>query len=110
MKNIIIIGAGGHSRVLIETIISTRQYKIIGVTDIKKELWGKEIYHGIKVIGDDRVLKKFSPKNCAIAIGIGEKALPQKRRSIYQMMIYEKIGHTSQKYPRKPVKIKKHPL
>ena len=37
MNKIIIIGSGGHSKVCLETILSTNKYKFIGFIDKKKK-------------------------------------------------------------------------
>ncbi|MBW2003584.1 MAG: acetyltransferase [Deltaproteobacteria bacterium] len=87
MEDILIIGAGGHSRVVINLLQSVGGFRIVGVTDSKKDLWNKEISKGIKVLGDDTLLDRFDPKECCAAIGIGGKGVPIKRKNIYDMLV-----------------------
>jgi hypothetical protein len=59
MEKIIIIGGGGHARVIKEILeLQPRMYKILGYTDLKPVLSMK-----IKYLGEDSaVMEKFSPK------------------------------------------------
>tara|TARA_B110000977_G_scaffold47332_1_gene64333 strand:- start:42294 stop:42881 length:588 start_codon:yes stop_codon:yes gene_type:complete len=68
MKNILIYGAGGHSKSLIGLIESTKKYKIIGIIGLKKEV-GKKIC-GYTIKYSDNDLEKLSKhcKNIALAI------------------------------------------
>ncbi len=54
-KNIIIFGAGGNSRDIIDTIGDINRayantYKCVGILDDEESLWGKEVM-GVKVLG-----------------------------------------------------------
>ena len=56
-KPIIIIGTGGHAKVLIDTLKS-QSANIIGVTNPAPELYGKDIM-GIPIIGDDESILQY---------------------------------------------------
>ena len=68
-KNVIIIGAGGHSRVIAD-IIKLSDDKIVGFLDDNLDILGKIIYDDKMVIGtiDDGIIKY---KDCYFIIGIG---------------------------------------
>ena len=75
MKNIAIIGSGGHANSLIDLIESSRKFKIIGYFDKKKN---KKIK--LKYLGKDSEIKKYSIKFIAMGIGLGIQ--PKKKLQI----------------------------
>ncbi|MBF0540403.1 MAG: acetyltransferase [Nitrospirae bacterium] len=87
-KPLILIGAGGHGRVLLD-IIQLRCLNIIGIID--KELEKSEIC-GVKVLGNDDVIERYSPKDVQLINGIGSIADITLRKNIYEM--YVKKGYT----------------
>ncbi len=56
---VIVLGAGGHAKVLINALLASNR-RIVGVTDPARNE-GEDIL-GVKVIGDDSVVLSFSPK------------------------------------------------
>jgi sugar O-acyltransferase (sialic acid O-acetyltransferase NeuD family) len=80
----IIFGAGGHSRVVMESILLSNSAELSGIIDINKKLHGTYLM-GIKIFGDDSTipsLLKQGVTHFVIAIGsIGETGV---RRSILQ--------------------------
>lgn len=52
MKKIVLIGAGGHCKVIIDILNSMKEYEIVGVTDPKGD--GKVL--DVSIIGDDNIL------------------------------------------------------
>ncbi|KAJ52331.1 UDP-perosamine 4-acetyltransferase [Clostridium tetanomorphum] len=56
MKKIVLIGAGGHCKVVIDIIKSRNEYEIIGVTE--KQLV-KDNVAGIPILGDDSILQQL---------------------------------------------------
>ena len=80
MKNIILIGAGGHCKSCIEVIELQKKYKIIGIIDNKKKV-GTKIFN-YKIIGNDNDLAKI--KKCKnIHITIGQIKTSKKRVNIF---------------------------
>ena len=69
MREILLIGGGGHCKSCIDVIEQENRYKIAGIID-KKELVGQEIL-GYKVIGCDEDLPKLFKKyqNAIITVG-----------------------------------------
>lgn len=69
MKKIVLIGAGGHCKVIIDIIRSTNEYEIIGITDVNQKL--VDVF-GVPIIGDDSKLKEIydnGVENAFICIG-----------------------------------------
>lgn len=90
MDKIVLVGSGGHCKVIIDIINSTNQYEIIGITDVNVSI--KTIYD-IPIIGDDSLLydlySKRGIKNAFICIGaLGNL---QIRQNLYKML--KKIGY-----------------
>ncbi len=83
MKKLIIIGGGGHARVLIDLIKLSGQFEIIGVLDSQIELDFPA--PGISVLGNDDLLPELYSegiKNACIAIGsIKDNS---KRKNLYE--------------------------
>ncbi|MCT4605057.1 MAG: acetyltransferase [Marinisporobacter sp.] len=79
MQKLILIGAGGHSKVVIDIVKD--QYELIGFTDIDENKHDKEFY-GVKVLGDDTLLKDLydqGVKNALITLGsTGDNSLRKK--------------------------------
>ena len=75
-KKIVIIGSGGHAKVIIDIFNSTKKYKIIGVTSPDKI---KKTISGIPVLGDDSILLDLFNKGVRCAfIAIGDCKLRNK--------------------------------
>jgi UDP-perosamine 4-acetyltransferase len=70
MKNIIVIGSGGHAKVVIDIIHRMKDCRILGITSdsLKKDLF----FCGYPVLGGDDSLKSFvKEKNFFVAMGLG---------------------------------------
>lgn len=87
-QKIIIIGGGGHAKVLISIIKKLKQYNILGYTDINNN--GPIL--GIKYLGNDEILKNIIKTNpdCNAIIGIGQIDLNNKRELIFNKI--QKMG------------------
>ena len=72
MKKVILLGAGGHSKVLLD-IVQMLQLPIGGVCDPVLYQKGKKLWRGLKVLGDDNFLNGQDPKNTKLVNGIGLK-------------------------------------
>lgn len=89
VDNIILIGGGGHCKVVIDAIQLGKKYKIIGIIDVNKKKGRKLL--DIPIIGSDRFLEccfQKGIKNCFVTAGsIGVPAL---RIKLYHLA--SKIG------------------
>lgn len=69
MKEILLVGGGGHCRSCIDVIEAEKKFKIAGIVDVKEKLHQNVL--GYEVIGTDEeildLIKKFN--SCLITIG-----------------------------------------
>lgn len=72
MDKIVLVGAGGHCKVIIDLIKSASKYDIVGVTDKAYESSEDKFVLDIPIIGDDSILDdlyKSGIKNAFVCIG-----------------------------------------
>lgn len=67
-KPIIIIGAGGHAKVLIE-VLRLCELKILGLLDINKTKG--DLFCGVQVLGNDEDISNFSPDEVVLVNAVG---------------------------------------
>jgi len=84
MKDIIIIGGGGHAKVVISIINKLKTYNIIGYTDILNN--GKIL--SVNYLGTDNEVLNYS-KQTLLALGIGQINNQDFRRKIVNYFIDE---------------------
>lgn len=88
MKDIILVGFGGHAKSTIDCIEKTGQYKIIGYTDIKSN----KPYRDYPYLGNDDVLQQFFDKGVKNAfISVGYMGKGNLRQRIYEKL--KEIGY-----------------
>jgi len=78
---LIILGAGGHARVLLEALRGAGR-EVKGIMTPEKELWGKDIY-GALVIGDDDCINNYDQDEINVVNGIGSVGDPSIRIKTY---------------------------
>ena len=66
---LIVIGGGGHARVLIETL-QLQSSTIIGYTEINPVNRG-ELLLGVRCLGDDEEILKYKPSDIRLINGLG---------------------------------------
>ena len=87
MKEIIVIGGGGHAKVIISILKRLKEYEIGGYTD-KKD---KGSILGVKYLGDDSILLNIEEKNRHSVLGIGQIKTAAVRLKIVESL--KKIGY-----------------
>ena len=81
--SVIVIGAGGHARVVIDILEAADQYRIIGVVD--KQLAEGQLFCNYPVLGSDDILPKlYQDGVCNVAIGIGGYTDNSARKNIFE--------------------------
>ena len=96
-KPIIILGAGGHAKVLIEVLLQSGR-QIVGLTDPAKSVLSD--YFGVKILGDDDSVFNYSPDEVLLVNGIGAMPDNNLRRELNDRMVnkgfkYAKAIHPS---------------
>ncbi len=82
MQDIVLVGAGGHCRSVIDVIESTGLYKIAAIVD-KAENIGNEIL-SYKITHSDADIQSLAQKNLFFLITVGQIKSPAVRMRIYQ--------------------------
>ena len=68
-EKLIIVGDGGHAKVIIDIILKMDKYKILGVTSKQKK---EGMFFGVPILGSDDILKRYYDEGCKnIVIGLG---------------------------------------
>jgi len=89
--NVFILGAGGHSKVLIDCLRTADNIHILGILDINSDLHNKQ-FCDLPILGNDQeILKKYSPETIQLVNGIGSTGLPSRRVAIFEQ--YKKLGY-----------------
>ena len=78
---VIVIGAGGHAKVLIDALLQSA-VRIIGLTDAQPGLFGTTIL-GVSVIGNDNVVLQHSPQSVRLVNGLGSTKSISARQVLY---------------------------
>ena len=86
---VIVLGAGGHAKVLIEALLASSAV-ITGVVDPDLTLVGTTI-HGVQVLGGDDVVNEFPPSEVQLVNGLGSVSLPVKRQQLFER--FKGIGY-----------------
>jgi UDP-perosamine 4-acetyltransferase len=81
-KRIIIIGGGGHAKVVIDAISSSGLYRIEGICDPRLRAGSKVA--GIPVLGGDEYLDAAKGGSLYLALGLGTIRASRKRKGLYE--------------------------
>ncbi len=81
-KKYIVIGGGGHARVLIDCL-KLLNLPIIGCVDARKNS-GDIVLDNINIIGDDTILDNYNPSDVLLVNGIGSVKDTKLRTDIYK--------------------------
>ena len=88
-EKIILLGAGGHCQVIIDSILGSNKYEIVGIVDRPQSV-GKNVL-GVPIVGSDLDLQSIYDSGINNAfIAIGSIGNPKKRIELYQTI--NKIG------------------
>ena len=78
MKNLYLIGGGGHCHSCIDVIEQENKYEIRGIFDLPHRI-GEDIL-GYKIIGTDDNLKEYESKENYFLVTIGQIGIPKMRK------------------------------
>lgn len=77
---VIVLGAGGHARVLIDAL-RLSSVDIIGVTDLLPPAGMQELK--LKYLGDDQAVFTYTPQEIQLVNGIGSINVSSKRKNLF---------------------------
>lgn len=92
VKKKYLIACGGHGRVVLDALLASQQ-KVDGIIDAQLAK-DSEIF-GVKVLGDDQLLKSFAPSVAQLVNGIGSTGNTIKRIEVFEHwsdLGYEFVG------------------
>lgn len=95
-RPIIVLGSGGHAKVLIEALRQSGR-EIMGLTDPAKT--GTTEYFGVKILGDDDMVFNYSPDEVVLANGIGAMPGNNLRRELNDRMEEKNFQFTQVIHP-----------
>lgn len=79
---LIVIGAGGHARVLIDALRRTNRH-ILFATDTDPALEGRDVF-GVRVEGPDERVFDHDPNAVELVNGVGSVAAPTNRQRVFE--------------------------
>ena len=79
---VIVLGAGGHAKVLIDALRLTKR-AVIGALTPDRQSCGKQIC-GFPILGGDDQIERYSPEEIELVNGIGSVADLEKRFQIFE--------------------------
>ena len=80
------LGAGGHAKVVLETLAASRACVVVGLLDPRRELWGTTV-HGVTVLGDDDLLgRQYDDGVTHAFIGLGGVGDTRPRKRLYELL------------------------
>ena len=88
-KPLVILGAGGHAKVLIATLKSGPA-KILGIVDRDGTGKTRDVL-GISVIGDDDCILRYSPQDVELINGVGAVSSTDHRRELFEK--FKQLGY-----------------
>jgi sugar O-acyltransferase (sialic acid O-acetyltransferase NeuD family) len=71
LEKLLIYGAGGHGRVILDAALARGTFEICGFLDDDRAKHGRRL-HGVPVLGGQDVLERAETKGCKLVIGIGD--------------------------------------
>lgn len=90
MKEIILIGAGGHAKSCLDVLLLSKKFKVLGFIDKQK----KASLFNLKNLGDETYLKKIKKKTANLHISLGFISSPTKR-----IKLFNKLKKMNFKFP-----------
>lgn len=85
MKDIVLIGGGGHCKSAIDVIEQENRFKIVGIVD-RSELLGTNIL-GYSVFGTDNDLSKLAKKYKYALVTVGQIKSSAKRAKLFSLAL-----------------------
>lgn len=87
----VILGGGGHARVLIDSVQASGAAKLYGILDPDRSLWGKDLM-GVPVLGGDDLLRQLSQEGITeFVVGLGSIGDNQPRRRLFELGVAHRL-------------------
>src|SRR5260221_14713855 len=80
----VLIGAGGHARVVLDAVRAAGVVEVIAVVDARADLKGSS-FEGIEVVGDESAIAALQRRGVeAVLFGVGSVDARDVRRKLYE--------------------------
>lgn len=95
----VIVGGGGHARVVIDTLRASGDASPYAVLDRNAQLWGKDV-DGVPVLGGDDLLRELLGRGVTrFAIGVGGVGDNGPRRRLFDLALAQGFRPVTAKHP-----------
>ena len=84
---VIVLGSGGHARVLIDALL-LNSVKLLGTTDVVPKNMS---LLGVSYLGDDDVVERYSPSEVCLVNGVGSISQPYLREKLFKK--FKNLGY-----------------
>lgn len=84
IEPVLVLGAGGHAKVLLDSLTSNKEIKILGLLDIDPRLEGKRVLGYPVFVNEEEILKKYLPSSIKLINGVGSSGSTLARREVYK--------------------------
>jgi len=79
------LGAGGHAKVMVDTLRAAGEYEVVALLDASSKAWGTRVLD-VPVTGDDGTLAEWRERGVRHAfVGVGGAADTAPRRRLYEL-------------------------
>lgn len=93
------LGAGGHARVVIETLRACGNYELTGLLDPREDLHGQEML-GVPVLGDDHLLETMADRGVeCFFVGLGSTGDASSRHRLFDLGVRSGLRPVSAIHP-----------
>jgi sugar O-acyltransferase (sialic acid O-acetyltransferase NeuD family) len=73
VRPLLVVGAGGHAKVVVDAARASGKYEILGILDQDSTRWGEAIL-AVPILGDERLLLDRRLASALVVIAIGDNA------------------------------------
>lgn len=82
MRNLVLVGGGGHAKSCIDVIEGLNEYKIIGILDTPDKVGQKILDY--EIIGTDNDIKKYTEQDAYFLVTVGQIESADLRKTLYE--------------------------
>ena len=98
-KTCILLGAGGHARVLIDCLQTIPTVGIAGILDRDPEMIGAEVY-GIPILGNDELLPEIIERGVEyFVVGLGGTSNNNPRKRLFEFAVKHRLKPLTVQHP-----------
>jgi len=86
-KSCVVVGAGGHARVILDCLISAGDYEVCCLLDLDSSRWGQTL-QGVTIRGGDELLSILAREGVVFfALGVGSVGDNRPRQRLFELAL-----------------------